>query len=91
MPSRSRRRKRGASSVWQVDAARSLRTCSAEDLIVQKSFAGREQDWIDVPHTIERRADLLDPARILAALRRLLELKEDLSAPVRLQQLLSAR
>jgi acyl-CoA reductase-like NAD-dependent aldehyde dehydrogenase len=36
------------SSTWELDASRSLRTCSAEDLIVQKAFAGRDQDWVDI-------------------------------------------
>lgn len=29
-----------------------LRTCSAEDLVVLKAFAGRGQDWVDVEHII---------------------------------------
>ena len=37
-----------------------LNTCSAEDLIVQKSFADRPQDWIDVGHVIVRQGNRLD-------------------------------
>jgi hypothetical protein len=77
------------SSIWPLDASRSLRTCSAEDLIVQKSFAGREQDWVDVRHLITRQADLLDRPLILQEVQPLLELKEDPSALNRLRQLLS--
>lgn len=34
-----------------------LRTCSAEDLIVFKTFAGRGTDWRDVEMTIVRQGD----------------------------------
>ena len=35
-----------------------LRICSAEDLIVMKSFAARPKDWIDVESILERQAEL---------------------------------
>ncbi|MDW7980113.1 MAG: nucleotidyl transferase AbiEii/AbiGii toxin family protein [Verrucomicrobiales bacterium] len=35
-----------------------LRTCSAEDLVVTKAFAGREQDWIDLKGIIVRQQKL---------------------------------
>lgn len=38
----------------------SLRTCSAEDLIVLKAFAGRGQDWVDVERVIVRQTGKLD-------------------------------
>lgn len=38
----------------------SLRVCSAEDLIILKTFAGRGQDWVDVERVIERQAGELD-------------------------------
>jgi len=52
-----------------------LRTCSAEDLVVMKSFAGRGQDWVDVERIIVRQAGKLDWAYIQAQLRPLAELK----------------
>jgi hypothetical protein len=61
-----------------------LRTCSAEDLIVMKAFAGREQDWGDVKGVIVRQGDGLDWRLIRAELRPLCELKE---APETLDQL----
>jgi len=38
----------------------SLRICSAEDLIVMKSLAGRPRDWLDVETIIIRQASKLD-------------------------------
>lgn len=35
-----------------------LRTCTAEDLIVLKAFAGRSQDWIDVETVIIKQLNL---------------------------------
>jgi hypothetical protein len=40
-----------------------LRTCSAEDLMVMKAFAGREQDWGDVKSIIARQRRALNCAR----------------------------
>jgi hypothetical protein len=54
-----------------------LRTCSAEDLIVLKAFAGRSQDWVDVERIIVRQTGKLDWGYIRAQLRPLAELKED--------------
>ena len=53
----------------------SLRTCSAEDLIVLKAFAGRGQDWVDVERTIVRQTGKLDWNYIREQLRPLAELK----------------
>jgi len=37
-----------------------LRTCSAEDLLVLKTFAGRGQDWVDIEYVIVRQRRALD-------------------------------
>jgi hypothetical protein len=54
----------------------SLTTASAEDLIVLKAFAGREQDWFDVRGIITRQGNGLDWNYIIAELTLLSELKE---------------
>ena len=36
----------------------SLKICSAEDLIVQKAFAGREKDWMDIKGIIIKQKEL---------------------------------
>ena len=46
-----------------------LRTCSAEDLIVLKAFAGRSQDWADVERIIVRQTGRLDWNYIFEQLR----------------------
>ena len=54
----------------------SLRTCSSEDLIVLKAFAGRGQDWVDVERIIVRQTGKLDWTYIREQLQPLAELKE---------------
>jgi hypothetical protein len=64
------------SSLWRIDEVRQLRTCGAEDLIVLKAFAGREQDWVDVRSVVDRQADRLDTRVVLEEVEPLLvELK----------------
>jgi len=41
-------------SAFEFEPGVLVRTCSAEDLVVLKVFAGRPQDWIDVEGTIVR-------------------------------------
>lgn len=54
----------------------SLRTCSAEDLIVLKAFAARPKDWVDVDGIIIRQAGRLDWSYVRTQLAPLAELKE---------------
>ena len=86
MPFEERAVARG--SPFVVGEGRSILTCSAEDLIVLKAFAGRDQDWLDIEGVITRRDPALDSALILRELEPLLELKEDMRALGRLQGLL---
>jgi len=66
----------------------SLLTCSAEDLIVFKAFAGRAQDWIDIEGITFRQHRRLDEGLIWQELTPLLELKEDDQTGPRLRRLL---
>ncbi len=61
-------------------------TCSAEDLVVHKVFAGRDLDWGDVERILIRQHDKLDLAQIREELLPLLELKSEAEALVRLEQ-----
>lgn len=63
------------SSVWDLGEG-GLRTCSADDLIVHKVFAGRDQDWLDVRGILIRSGHLLDLQLIERELAPLLELKQ---------------
>jgi hypothetical protein len=76
------------STPWGVEPGISLTTCSAEDLLVLKAFAGRVQDWLDVEGVIVRQGPQLDRRQVLAELRPLLDLKEDRDAEHRLLGLL---
>jgi len=64
-----------------------LYTCSAEDLIVLKSFAGRPQDWIDVGRVIVRQSKSLDWDYILPHLKELAALKDSPELVDRLKKL----
>lgn len=76
------------SSFFDYPPHTSLRTCSAEDLIVLKSFAGRSQDWVDVERIIIRQTGQLDWDYIYEQLGPLAELK---GAPEILDQLTQRR
>lgn len=75
-------------SGWRAGEGLTLLTCSAEDLIVFKAFAGRERDWGDIEGVILRQGPHLDRERIWKELLPLLELKEDREAAPRLLRLL---
>lgn len=73
------------SSLWGVGQDNRLRTCSAEDLVVHKAFAGRPHDWVDIQGIIDRQTADLDTGLILEEVVPLLELKEELAAADRLR------
>ena len=65
------------SSDWKIPQHGTIRTCSAEDLVVLKTFASRPQDWIDVEKVIIRQDAKLDRELIKTELQPLLNLKEE--------------
>lgn len=66
-----------------------LLTCSAEDLVVMKSFAERGQDWVDVERILIRQAGKLDWHYIVRQLSPLAALKESPQILTRLEKLRS--
>ena len=52
-------------------------TCSAEDLVVLKAFAGRPQDWLDIEGLVVRQEATLNRALVMEELTPLLALKDD--------------
>jgi hypothetical protein len=64
------------SSTFEFIPGISLRTCSAEDLLVLKAFADRPKDWVDVDGVIIRQGARLDWTYLVEQLRPLAELKE---------------
>ncbi|MFA6563615.1 MAG: nucleotidyl transferase AbiEii/AbiGii toxin family protein [Verrucomicrobiia bacterium] len=64
---------RASGFVFSADV--SLRTCSAEDLVVMKAFAARAKDWLDVEGIIIRQTGKLDWGYIHRQLAPLAEIK----------------
>lgn len=73
------------SSLWKIPEG-ALRTCSAEDLLVHKCFAGREQDWVDVDGILARQKGKLNLDLIRRELKPLLALQEQPDKLERLEQ-----
>jgi len=73
---------------FEVGPGAVLRTCSAEDLVVLKAFAGRDVDWIDVRGVAIRQGSRLDRDLIFRELAPLLELKGTPEAQQRLRGIL---
>ena len=75
------------STPFEIEPGVRLTTCSAEDLVILKAFAGRPQDWLDVEGVIVRQGRALDRGQVPAELRPLLELKEGTTAMRRVMDL----
>lgn len=76
-------------SGWTVPGSAALRTCGAEDLVVMKVFAGREQDWLDVRGVLVRQREILDIDLVIDELTPLLDVKGDVEALPRLRALMT--
>lgn len=77
------------SSLFEYADGVSLRTCSAEDLIVTKAFADRSRDWEDIRGVVIRQAGRLDWEYVHQNLAPLAELKEAPHIPQKLQAIRS--
>jgi hypothetical protein len=77
------------SSTWAWAEEHSLITCSGEDLVVHKVFAGRDLDWGDVERVLIRRYGKLDLAQVRSELKPLLELKGEMEAMDKFEQMLA--
>jgi hypothetical protein len=64
-------------SAFAIEPNLTLITCSGEDLVVLKVFAGRPQDWLDVEGILVRQGAHLNRQLVLDEVRPLLALKED--------------
>jgi len=77
-----------ARSTWfEFASGERVRTCSAEDLIVMKAVAGRDQDWLDIKGVLIRQREELDWNTLVSELRPLAELKEAPEIIARLETL----
>ncbi len=63
-------------SHWPIQEGSALFTCSAEDLIVHKTFADREKDWLDIEGVAVRQAGALNEGLIWRELDPLLVCRE---------------
>jgi hypothetical protein len=66
-----------------------LLTCSAEDLVVHKSFANRDRDWADVEGVLMRNGKRLNLAQIRDELAPLVAAKNEPQILVKLEQKIS--
>lgn len=76
-------------SIWKWADDQSLLTCSAEDLVVHKVFAGRHLDWGDVERVLVRQHGKLNLLQVRAELKPLLELKGEMESLNQLEQTLT--
>jgi hypothetical protein len=74
-------------TLWSASESITLTTCSAEDLVIHKVFAGRDRDWADVEGVLERKHGQLNLAHIRAQIPPLLELKDDVESFGKLERL----
>lgn len=75
---------------YRVAPDTEILTCSAEDLVVLKAFAGRPQDWLDIEGIVARQGGKLDGALVWRELLPLLELKDEPGTEDRLRALLGS-
>jgi len=75
-------------SAWKYRPEVELFTCSAEDLIVHKAFASRDQDWMDIGGICARQKETLNVPQIFEELTPLVEIKEEPAILERLEILL---
>ena len=73
---------------FDIGEGASLRTCSAEDLIVHKAFAGRDKDWLDIRGIVIRQQSKLDRDLVWLELLPLLEVIGATDKGERLRQLM---
>jgi hypothetical protein len=72
---------------FEFEPGAAAMTCSAEDLVVFKAFAGRSQDWLDIEGIIVRCGATLNRSLVFEELGPLLDLKEDPEAETTLRAL----
>ncbi|MEO6061517.1 MAG: nucleotidyl transferase AbiEii/AbiGii toxin family protein [Thermoflexales bacterium] len=76
-------------SAFDYSSKHRLVTCSAEDLIVHKAFAGRPQDWLDVETILMRQNKKLDLKLVWEELSPLAEAKDEQEILDRLRSLVT--
>jgi hypothetical protein len=75
---------------WKWNENSSIKTCSAEDLVIHKCFAGRDRDWSDVESVLTRQRGNMDFAVVRKELPPLLEIKGTLPMLRKFEEMLTA-
>jgi hypothetical protein len=78
-------------SEFEIGPGVVISTCSAEDLVVFKAFAGRVQDWLDIEGIVARQDCRLDERLIWRELLPLLDLKQVPEDAERLRSILGGK
>jgi hypothetical protein len=73
---------------WEIRSGVALTTCSAEDLLTHKVFAGRGVDWGDAEQVLIRQHGKLNLTQVRGELEPLLELKGQPEAMTQLDALI---
>jgi len=87
-PYEQRMMERSVSVDFGVDVP--LCCCSAEDLVILKTVAGRGQDWVDLQRIIQRSGDTMDWEMVFGELEPLLALIHEESRLDRLRNMVTA-
>ena len=74
---------------WEVRSGLSLMTCSCEDLLTHKVFAGRNLDWGDAERILVRQHGRISLSQVRAELAPLLELKGQPEAMAQFDRLIA--
>jgi hypothetical protein len=75
-------------TAWEIRSGVALITCSAEDLLTHKVFAGRGVDWGDAEQVLIRQHGKLNLTQVRSELEPLLELKGQSEAMTKLDALI---
>lgn len=73
---------------FAIGGDQTILTCSAEDLVVLKAFAGRPRDWLDIEGIVLRQGAALNRQQIVDEVTPLLALKDDEVSGPRLTRVL---
>ena len=76
---------------YDVGQGRSVRLCTAEDLVVYKCVAGRPQDVMDVESIVARQGDSLDVAHIRRWVEEFAQITEDREIVARFERAWASR
>ena len=76
---------------YDVGEGRTVRLCTAEDLVVYKCVAGRPQDVMDVESVVARQGDSLDVAHIRRWVEEFAQITEDREIVARFERAWASR